>query len=153
MEAITVRQTVNTRYRDEAPKTIPSRVPTISARAVSSGSTVSARIYGRNEAASGFSGLAPTISGNSFAPTLSDDIRVDLQPEAVITGIARGSDGYFTRAIWCGQVSDLPEGSQQVQVNTVCVHQVKALQCHQLAVPPQSRPFSSHERLPASLLL
>src|SRR5688572_6952521 len=82
MDALTVNPTFRTSHNDDAPKTIPSSVPMINGSAVSSRTCVPAGIYGRNVASKGLSGgvaLTPTTSGNSFAPTLSEDIRFDLQ--------------------------------------------------------------------------
>src|SRR6267154_1025597 len=47
IEALTVMPTLSTRYKDDAPKTIPSSVPRIKARGVNSGSVVSGETYGR----------------------------------------------------------------------------------------------------------
>jgi hypothetical protein len=79
MDALTVSPTFKTSHSDEAPNTIPSNVPTINGSTVSSRMFVAAGIYGLNVASNGFSSvfaaLTPATSGNSFAPTLSEDIR------------------------------------------------------------------------------
>jgi hypothetical protein len=87
IEALTVKPTFSTSHNDDAPKTIPSNVPTINGNGVSSRICAAAGIYGRNVASrglvSGDAVLVSTLSGNSFAPTfaptLSEDIRFDLQ--------------------------------------------------------------------------
>jgi hypothetical protein len=46
IDALTVRPTLSTKYSDDAPNTIPSRVPTSNERIVSSGKMVPAAMYG-----------------------------------------------------------------------------------------------------------
>src|SRR4029453_8379657 len=65
IEALTVKPTLSTRYSDEAPKAIPSNVPTTKCGHVSSGNCTDAGINGLKLAARGFVGRAPTISGYS----------------------------------------------------------------------------------------
>src|SRR5688500_16606848 len=87
IDALTVKPTLSTSHNDDAPKTIPSSAPTIKGNGVSSRICTLAGIYGRKVArrglASGAAVLVSTLSGNSFAPTfaptLSEDIRFDLQ--------------------------------------------------------------------------
>ena len=54
IEAETVSPTFNTRYSDDAPKTIPSNVPTISGNGVSSRNVDESGIYGRKFSRKGF---------------------------------------------------------------------------------------------------
>ena len=65
MDALTVNPTLRTRYRDDAPKTIPRSVPVIKCGHVSSGNCTEDGMNGLKLAASGFVGRAPTMSGYS----------------------------------------------------------------------------------------
>ena len=47
IDALTVKPTLSTRYSEEAPKTMPSNVPTMSGSGVNSRSATVAGIYGR----------------------------------------------------------------------------------------------------------
>src|SRR5215510_14693801 len=78
IDALTVRPTLRTRYREDAPKTTPSNAPTISGNGVSSRRVTPAGMYGRNPARKGFSGF---VVGTSVVVPLIVfvDIRIDLR--------------------------------------------------------------------------
>src|SRR6185503_61670 len=94
MEALTVSPTFNTSHSDDAPNTIPSNVPTINGSNVNSRTCTLAGIYGLKVARSGFTSdlaaFTPATSGNSFAPTLSEDIRFGPPTDFLKRGRARG---------------------------------------------------------------
>src|SRR5439155_11739119 len=97
IEALTVSPTFKTRYREDAPNTMPSRVPMIIGNTVNSRSLVPAGMYGRKLARKGFSGLSPIMSGNSLAPMRSLDISSDLRTSFRKRGSVRVRRWYFTR--------------------------------------------------------
>ncbi len=69
IEALTVRPTFSTRYSDEAPKIMPSMVPTMIGNGVSSRIFVAAGMYGSKAGGPG-TGASPTMSGYSFSTVL-----------------------------------------------------------------------------------
>src|SRR5688572_19578366 len=64
IEALTVSPVFSTRYSEDAPKIIPSTVPTTRLRAVNSGIFTEAGMYG-SKGTCGWVGLSPTMSGSS----------------------------------------------------------------------------------------
>src|ERR671912_541374 len=73
IEALTVRPTFKTRYSEDAPKMIPSNVPTIRARGVNSSIATLGGMNGRKFVRYGLSGFQPVRSGNSCARAASDE--------------------------------------------------------------------------------
>src|SRR6266481_2649643 len=66
IEALTVSPTLRTRYKDDAPKTIPRRVPTSRGSGVNSGNTTLAGMQDRKEAKYVLLGSALASSDDSL---------------------------------------------------------------------------------------
>src|ERR1700733_15116990 len=78
IDALTVRPTFKTRYKEDAPKIIPSTVPVIRGSAVNSRISTPAGIKGLNSVVGSWVPM-PTMSGYSFGSIVTSGITSNLR--------------------------------------------------------------------------